>query len=67
MSFSSDPNAVIPWVVNATLNVLAAAAKTPSVKSVVLLSSSSAAYMTFPGGGPLVVDKGMGSKSSISK
>ncbi|GAB1214660.1 hypothetical protein ATERTT37_003824 [Aspergillus terreus] len=57
MSFSSDPNAVIPWVVNATLNVLAAAAKTPSVKSVVLLSSSSAAYMTFPGGGPLVVDK----------
>ncbi|GES60047.1 NAD(P)-binding protein [Aspergillus terreus] len=57
MSSSSDPNAVIPWVVNATLNVLAAAAKTPSVKSVVLLSSSSAAYMTFPGGGPLVVDK----------
>lgn len=42
MSFSKDPNAVIPWVVRATETVLAAAAKFPAIKRVVLTSSSSA-------------------------
>ncbi|KAE9570610.1 Aldehyde reductase 2 [Colletotrichum fructicola] len=42
VSFSKDPNAVIPWVVKATETVLAAAAKFPAIKRVVLTSSSSA-------------------------
>ncbi|KAI8166748.1 Aldehyde reductase 2 [Colletotrichum sp. SAR 10_70] len=42
VSFSKDPNAVIPWVVRATETVLAAAAKFSAIKRVVLTSSSSA-------------------------
>ncbi|THC91937.1 hypothetical protein EYZ11_008592 [Aspergillus tanneri] len=43
MSYNPDPNVVIPNVVAATLNVLAAAARAPSVKRVVLTSSVLAA------------------------
>ncbi|PYI09456.1 NAD dependent epimerase/dehydratase [Aspergillus sclerotiicarbonarius CBS 121057] len=48
LSFNSDPNAVIPWVVQATLNILELAARRASIKRVVLVSSSTAAYMIFP-------------------
>ncbi|KAL5355835.1 NAD dependent epimerase/dehydratase [Aspergillus floccosus] len=65
MSFSSDPNAVIPWVVNATMKILAAAAQTSSVKRVVLVSSSSAAYLTLPGEDPFVVDMGSYNDKSV--
>lgn len=44
ISFSNDPDAVIPWVVAGTVNLLKAAANEPLVKSVVLTSSSAAAY-----------------------
>lgn len=44
LTFSGDPNAVIPWVVNATLNILEVAAQKPSIKRVVLCSSSSTTY-----------------------
>lgn len=48
LSFSSDPNAVIPWVVKATLKILEMAASKPSIKRVVLASSSTASYMILP-------------------
>ncbi|KAE8381963.1 hypothetical protein BDV26DRAFT_278373 [Aspergillus bertholletiae] len=48
LTFGNDPNAVIPWVVRATQNILEAAAKTPSVKRVVLTSSSTAALTPIP-------------------
>lgn len=48
MTFSGDPNAVIPWVVKATLNILEVAAQTATIKSVVLVSSSSTTYSMLP-------------------
>lgn len=45
ITFNQDPDAVIPWVIAGTVNLLKAAASQPSVKSVVLTSSSSAAYI----------------------
>lgn len=48
MSFSGDPYAVIPWVVQATLNILEVAAQTTTIKSVVLASSSSTTYSMLP-------------------
>lgn len=48
MTFSTDPEAVIPWVVQATVGILEEAAKRSSVKRVVLVSSSSATYMLNP-------------------
>jgi len=48
LTFGTDPKAVIPWVVQASLNILEAAAKRPSIKRVVLASSSSATYMLSP-------------------
>ncbi|KAL4944943.1 hypothetical protein BDV06DRAFT_185961 [Aspergillus oleicola] len=48
LSFSSDPNAVVPWVVKASLKILELAAKKPSIKRVVLASSSAASYMMLP-------------------
>ncbi|KAH8695618.1 cinnamoyl-CoA reductase [Talaromyces proteolyticus] len=44
MTFSTDPNLVIPWVVRATQNILEAASQQP-VKRVVLTSSSTAALV----------------------
>lgn len=48
MTFGEDPNTVIPWVVKATESILAAAAKQPSVKRVVLTSSAFAASLVVP-------------------
>ncbi|KAK2013439.1 NAD dependent epimerase/dehydratase [Colletotrichum eremochloae] len=48
VSLSDDPNAVVPWVVKATETTLAVAAKQPSVKRVVLTSSSFAASGVVP-------------------
>lgn len=48
MSFNNDPAKVIPGVKRATLSVLEAAARTPSVTRVVLTSSSTAATMPKP-------------------
>ncbi|KAL4893272.1 NAD dependent epimerase/dehydratase [Aspergillus ambiguus] len=48
LTFGTDPEAVIPWVIQATLNILEAAAKRPSIKRMVLVSSSSATYMLDP-------------------
>jgi hypothetical protein len=48
LTFSIDPQAVIPWVVKATFSILEVAAKTPTIKRVVLASSSSESYMLFP-------------------
>ncbi|KAF6837192.1 NAD dependent epimerase/dehydratase [Colletotrichum plurivorum] len=49
MSLSDDPQAVIPWVVQATEIGLATAAKHPSIKRVVLTSSAFAATVPQPG------------------
>ncbi|RAL15804.1 NAD(P)-binding protein [Aspergillus homomorphus CBS 101889] len=57
MSFSSDPNAVIPWVKRATVNLLEAAASQPSVKRFVLTSSSTAALLPTPGDAGIRVDE----------
>ncbi|KAJ5580526.1 hypothetical protein VI817_009794 [Penicillium citrinum] len=48
LSFSSDPNAVIPWVAQAAKDILEIASRKSSIKRVVLASSSTAAYMTWP-------------------
>lgn len=48
MTFSGDPNAVIPWVVKAAVNVLEVAALKPPIKRVVLVSSSSTLYGLTP-------------------
>ncbi|OOQ90562.1 cinnamoyl-CoA reductase [Penicillium brasilianum] len=44
VSMNPDPSVVIPNTVKATLNILKAASKRPTVKQVVLTSSSTAAY-----------------------
>ncbi|KAJ9232871.1 hypothetical protein C8Q69DRAFT_489074 [Paecilomyces variotii] len=54
-SMQSDPNAVIPKVVGGAINALKAAAKEPSVKRVVLTSSSSAALIPQPNAEGIVV------------
>lgn len=59
MSFSKDPNAVIPWVVRATETVLAAAAKFPAIKRVVLTSSSSAVIIPETNKAGVRVDESM--------
>ncbi|KAI9934618.1 hypothetical protein ASPWEDRAFT_175347 [Aspergillus wentii DTO 134E9] len=56
LTFGDDPEAVIPWVVKATQNVLAAAAQNDSVQRVVLTSSSAALINQRPNT-PGVVDE----------
>jgi nucleoside-diphosphate-sugar epimerase len=61
MSYSADPKIVISNVVAATLNILTVAARTRSVKGVVLTSSVTAACTAMPGGkgdGGMIVDVG---------
>ncbi|KAJ5733226.1 NAD dependent epimerase/dehydratase [Penicillium manginii] len=48
VSFNDDPNAVIPWVVQATQDLLKAASRRSSIKRVILASSSTATYLTWP-------------------
>lgn len=48
LSFRGDPNAVIPWVVKASLNILEIAAQKPSIQRVVLVSSSGATCNMLP-------------------
>ncbi|EXJ77340.1 hypothetical protein A1O3_09566 [Capronia epimyces CBS 606.96] len=57
VSFSTDVHAVVAKVVAGTVNVLQSAAKEPSVKSVVLTSSSSAALIPVPNQEGVVVDQ----------
>ncbi|KAI9034864.1 putative cinnamoyl-CoA reductase [Aspergillus affinis] len=57
VSGSSDPEKVIPWVVRATLDLLDLAAQKPSIKRVVLISSSMALYNIRPGLGQDTVDE----------
>ncbi|CAI4214175.1 unnamed protein product [Parascedosporium putredinis] len=42
LTFGGNPEATIPWVIKASLNMLEAAASTPTVKRFVLTSSSTA-------------------------
>lgn len=58
VSFNPDADTVIPKVTAATVNMLNAAAKEPSVKSVVLTSSSSAALIPEPNKEGIVVNEG---------
>lgn len=48
VTLSPDPTTVIPNAVNLTVNALKAAAKEPSIKRVVLTSSSSAVLVPEP-------------------
>lgn len=48
VSFNTDTDVVVAGAVNSTVNLLRAAAKEPSVKSVVLTSCSSAALIPEP-------------------
>lgn len=48
LSLDPDPNVVIPKVIRGTINILEAAAKQPSVKRVVLTSSSAAVLVPEP-------------------
>lgn len=61
MSYNPDPNAVIPRNLAATLNVLRAAAKVPSVARVILTSSVVAACPAIVAGkdsGHIIIDVG---------
>ncbi|ORY90635.1 Nadph-dependent carbonyl reductase from Sporobolomyces Salmonicolor [Leucosporidium creatinivorum] len=49
LSMSSDPNAVIPAVIAMTENILSTANATPSIKRVVLTSSTGAGAISQPG------------------
>lgn len=44
LTFSSKPDAVIPWVIDATRTILEAASKHSTIRRVVLTSSSRACY-----------------------
>ncbi|KAE8386159.1 NAD dependent epimerase/dehydratase [Aspergillus alliaceus] len=57
VTFNPDPDTVIPWVVRAILNILEAASKQPSVKRVVLTSSSTAALVPIVGAEGVRVDE----------
>ncbi|KAJ5376715.1 hypothetical protein N7509_013601 [Penicillium cosmopolitanum] len=56
VSFNNDPKAVIPWVVKATQDLLKSAACHPSVKRVVLASSSTATYLSWPDASGRTID-----------
>lgn len=58
VSFNNDPKAVIPWVVKATQDLLKSAACHPSVKRVVLASSSTATYLSWPDASGRTIDTG---------
>lgn len=53
MSWSADPQSLIPEVVTATLNVLSAAARVRSIQRVVLTSSVVTARSRCPGTGEI--------------
>ena len=57
VSFDTDAQVVVSKAVDSTVNLLKAAAKEPSVKSVVLTSSSSAALIPEPDKEGIVVDE----------
>jgi nucleoside-diphosphate-sugar epimerase len=58
VSFGSDPNIVVKNAVAGTVNVLKVAHKEPTVKSVVITSSSTAAIVPEPNKPGVVVDGG---------
>ncbi|KAH0843828.1 Aldehyde reductase 2 [Fonsecaea pedrosoi] len=58
LTINPDPNQVIPKVVAGSLNLMAAAASQPSIKSVVLTSSCAASYV-IGSGSTTVVDQGV--------
>ena len=57
MTWGTDAKAIIPRVVAGTLSVLKSAAKTATVRSVVLTSSSSAVLLPQPNVEGLVMDE----------
>ncbi|KAJ5519845.1 aldehyde reductase [Penicillium fimorum] len=65
LSFSSDPNTVIPWVKQATVTLLEAAASHESVKRFVLTSSSAAAIIPIPNQEGIRVDENTWNETSI--
>jgi nucleoside-diphosphate-sugar epimerase len=58
VTFSADPDKVIPHVVAATEAILEAASNVPSVERVILTSSSAAAATPQPGEGSLALNQG---------
>ncbi|PYH42259.1 aldehyde reductase II, partial [Aspergillus saccharolyticus JOP 1030-1] len=65
MSFNPDPKAVIPWVRQATINLLEVAASQPSVTRFVLTSSSTAALLPSPGETGTRVDQNTWNEVSV--
>ncbi|KAL1985643.1 hypothetical protein VTN96DRAFT_7510 [Rasamsonia emersonii] len=65
VSMNPDPNTVIPAAVNLTVNALKAASKQPSIKRVVLTSSSSAVLIPKPNQ-EVVVDEKTWNDSAVS-
>ncbi|PYI04656.1 cinnamoyl-CoA reductase [Aspergillus sclerotiicarbonarius CBS 121057] len=65
LTFSSSPEAVVPWVVKGTTSMLEAAAKQPSLKCFVLASSSSAAYMLSPDPNGRKIDKDSWNETAV--
>lgn len=58
MTFGVDRHKVIPYVVAATEAILEAASKVPSVKRVILTSSSATATIPQPGEDTIQLDQG---------
>ncbi|QKX61985.1 uncharacterized protein TRUGW13939_09141 [Talaromyces rugulosus] len=65
VSFDTDPNQVIPVVINLTTNALNAAAQEASVKRFVLTSSSSAALWPTADNEGLVVDENSWNETAV--
>ncbi|GKT49720.1 aldehyde reductase 2 [Colletotrichum spaethianum] len=65
VSFTDDPNAIIPWVIKATESALAAAAKQPSVKRFVLTSSAFAASMPIPDKKGVYIDENSYNEAAV--
>lgn len=59
MTFGSDPEAIIPWVIKASENMLEAAASKPTIKRFVLTSSSTAVVIPVADKEGVRVDEGM--------
>ncbi|VUC25814.1 unnamed protein product [Clonostachys rosea] len=59
LSFSDDPNTVIPWMAESTKILLSAANSCPSIQRVVLTSSCSSVITTTPGESGVRIDEGM--------
>ncbi|PKS08375.1 hypothetical protein jhhlp_005319, partial [Lomentospora prolificans] len=66
VTFGSDPEAIIPWVIKASENMLEAAASKPTIKRFVLTSSSTAVVIPVADKEGVRVDEGTFNDSAVA-